>query len=158
MNKEQSMRMRKDLAMVVIHCNHIAEKITEGGEEISSFICALAKLINEDKFFREQEEKDGSWWSLPSDIRIPSNQVLGCLLRLLPYREYLKTTHWENIRETCKKRHGGKCAVCNSPEKIEVHHRTYENLGCEKPGDVIPLCDSCHDLFHKNKKLAPPRS
>ena len=159
MNEVNKMQMRKDLSMVVMHANHIADKISEGGDEVAAFIRALAKLINDDKEFRENEKTlDGErWWMTPDDIRIPSGKVLPCLLRMLPYREYLKTTHWANIRENCKKRHGEKCAVCNSPENIEVHHRTYENLGCEKPSDVIPLCDSCHDLFHKSKKLAPHR-
>lgn len=42
---------------------------------------------------------------------------------------------------------GGRCRTCNLPEPdvvLEVHHRTYERLGCELPEDLVALCQDCH--------------
>jgi hypothetical protein len=32
---------------------------------------------------------------------------------------------------------------------LDVHHRTYENKGKEKLGDLTVLCRECHTKFHK---------
>lgn len=29
-----------------------------------------------------------------------------------------------------------------------LHHRTYDRLGHELHGDLLNLCDTCHDLVH----------
>ena len=73
--------------------------------------------------------------------------------RAMPYEEYLSTPHWKSIRTEAVQRACGKCQVCSSGTGLEVHHRTYENLGDEKPADLTVLCDKCHDLFHKNSRL-----
>lgn len=42
---------------------------------------------------------------------------------------------------------GFRCRVCNAgPEdaQLEVHHRTYERLGCEETSDLTTLCSECH--------------
>ena len=72
------------------------------------------------------------------------------------YQLYLKTEHWQRVRQATIDRFGGRCAVCNSNQQLDVHHRTYERRGCETPADTILLCRGCHDLFHKNGKLAAP--
>jgi 5-methylcytosine-specific restriction endonuclease McrA len=43
---------------------------------------------------------------------------------------------------------GKHCAVCNSPDNLQVHHRRYDHLGEERITDVILLCDECHRKFH----------
>lgn len=76
-------------------------------------------------------------------------------LRTLPYHEYLETPHWNTTREAAKSRADYRCQVCNTNERtLHTHHRTYENRGEEKPEDLIVLCDKCHELFHKNGRLA----
>lgn len=32
--------------------------------------------------------------------------------------------------------------------RLEVHHLTYERLGCEAPDDLLVLCGRCHATFH----------
>ena len=65
------------------------------------------------------------------------------------YPEYLKTDHWQSVREEALKRAGGRCQVCNSSRlPLNTHHRTYERKGNELPGDVIVLCRECHAKFH----------
>lgn len=76
-------------------------------------------------------------------------------LRALPYSEYLKTDHWQQVRTAALKRAGYRCQVCNTNEKsLHVHHRTYEHRGQEYARDVIVLCADCHRLFHESGQLA----
>lgn len=76
-------------------------------------------------------------------------------LRELPYDEYLQTPHWQEVRQGARLRAQYRCQVCNSSDgQLHVHHRTYENRGDERPEDVILLCATCHDLFHKNGRLS----
>lgn len=39
--------------------------------------------------------------------------------------------------------------MCNSRNRPQVHHRTYERLGDERPADLTVLCQRCHRLFHQ---------
>lgn len=82
---------------------------------------------------------------------IPANENPAAVQRLkqIPYKEYLQSPHWQRIRKIALKRAGYRCQVCNSSGKLEVHHRTYAHRGEEREGDVIVLCDGCHNLFHK---------
>jgi len=52
-----------------------------------------------------------------------------------------------------KSRAGGRCQVCNSPDGLEAHHRTYERLGDELPGDLTCLCRKCHQIFTEHGQL-----
>jgi hypothetical protein len=70
------------------------------------------------------------------------------------YHDYLNTEHWKETSRNAKERAGNRCQVCNSrSERLNVHHRTYERKGFERPEDLICLCESCHGIFHKNSKL-----
>jgi ribosome-binding protein aMBF1 (putative translation factor) len=71
----------------------------------------------------------------------------------LPYSEYLKTEGWKTRRTAAIKRAGHACQVCKSPERLEVHHNTYERLGHELAADLIVLCRNCHQTFHDNGEL-----
>lgn len=76
-------------------------------------------------------------------------------LRSMPYPEYLKTDHWQNVRLAALKRAKYRCQVCNTNQAaLHVHHRTYENRGQEYARDVIVLCETCHRTFHENGQLA----
>lgn len=66
----------------------------------------------------------------------------------MPYQEYLKTEHWQDIRKSALKRSRYRCQLCNSGGMLDVHHRTYERRGEELSSDVIVLCRACHSKFH----------
>jgi hypothetical protein len=70
-------------------------------------------------------------------------------LRRLPYAEYLKTAHWQRVRTLALESAGYACELCSSTVDLEVHHRTYERLGFERPDDVIALCHDCHRDHHR---------
>lgn len=73
----------------------------------------------------------------------------------MDYLGYLKTDAWRKRRTAALKAAGNRCQVCNGTERLEVHHRTYENLGREKPEDLTVLCHTCHELYSKRKPDQP---
>ena len=64
------------------------------------------------------------------------------------YREYRTTAKWKELRDITIYEAEGKCQICNSPENLEVHHRTYERIGNEHLDDLTALCRKCHSKFH----------
>lgn len=72
----------------------------------------------------------------------------------MKYADYLRTAAWLAKRDWAIERADNRCQICNSPDRLEVHHRSYENLGAERPGDIVVLCSDCHGLFHD--RMAKP--
>jgi hypothetical protein len=70
----------------------------------------------------------------------------------IDYAEYLQSPHWQVVRNGALKRAGYRCMACNSAEQLEVHHRTYANLGREAEQDVIALCAVCHGKIHAEEE------
>lgn len=75
------------------------------------------------------------------------------ILARMAYPEYLQTPEWQARKKIMRARADNRCQVCNTSEKLHVHHRTYDRRGNERPEDLTVLCESCHDLFHANGKL-----
>ncbi len=67
------------------------------------------------------------------------------------YENYLKSETWQNKRQKRLQIDKCKCALCGSPEKLQVHHIRYPNiLGQESVyTDLITLCDDCHKAVHQ---------
>ncbi len=83
------------------------------------------------------------------------------------YKEKLKDPRWIERREAFKlayttspllpiDRCALSCIGCGGLDSIDIHHVKYI-AGLEpwdyKDEHLAPLCRSCHELFHKNKKL-----
>jgi 5-methylcytosine-specific restriction endonuclease McrA len=62
------------------------------------------------------------------------------------YQAYIHSPEWKAKSLDAKERAGYRCQVCNSPDRLETHHRTYVNLGHEKPEDLTVLCHKHHDM------------
>lgn len=75
---------------------------------------------------------------------------------LFTYEEYLQTEHWRGMAAQAKADAEFKCLFCGSARNLNAHHRTYENLGNEQPGDLIVLCNDCHARHH-GKLPEPPK-
>ena len=70
------------------------------------------------------------------------------------YDIYIRSPAWKVKAEACKNAAGRRCQVCNVSEHastLDAHHRTYERLGAELPGDLTCLCRECHGLYHGNE-------
>jgi 5-methylcytosine-specific restriction endonuclease McrA len=73
-------------------------------------------------------------------------------LKHLPYSIYLESEHWKNLRKRMLRRANYRCQVCNTGKILNVHHRTYKNIGEEDYEDLIVLCETCHTLYHNSQK------
>lgn len=64
----------------------------------------------------------------------------------MDYVAYIASHRWRTnearLRELAFAQ--GKCRLCAEPGPLEVHHRDYENLGDERDGDLVALCNDCH--------------
>ena len=65
------------------------------------------------------------------------------------YHEYIRSREWREhpVRLAELEAASFRCRLCNDGGAgviIEAHHRTYENLGNEQPGDLTALCRDCH--------------
>jgi hypothetical protein len=99
------------------------------------------------------------WWIVQLSqgrlgVDVSAKLVLESFLRPyelqnMPYADYLKTEHWQDMRRIALDRTGHKCALCASTSSLHVHHNTYERRGHELPTDLTVLCKSCHFRFHK---------
>jgi 5-methylcytosine-specific restriction endonuclease McrA len=78
----------------------------------------------------------------------------------MTYREYLKSAHWQSLRERKKTRDADrrKCLICKETQSLHLHHKTYKRLGKEYLGDVIWLCKDCHYLVHQIMKKRPTKA
>lgn len=69
------------------------------------------------------------------------------------YPEYLKTNHWKQFKIDWRAKNLGarKCCICGD-KNYELHHRTYDRIGCERFEDVVGLCRGHHARAHKREK------
>lgn len=75
------------------------------------------------------------------------------MLEYTDYRSYLKSPHWQRIREAMLWLAGERCQVCKSPGPLEVHHASgYGCLGTERPEDLVVLCRRCHELYSRDEQ------
>ena len=70
-------------------------------------------------------------------------------LRTMPYPEYLQTPEWRMRRQRKLEQADHRCSFCNRYHpSLNVHHRTYQNLGEELDSDLTVLCPPCHKKHH----------
>ena len=80
----------------------------------------------------------------------------------IDYKEYVASEEWQNSkrRKQCIKDADNKCQMCGIGFGLEVHHVHYQNLGKEKPDQLVLLCVLCHEYTHKmagkGAKYYPP--
>lgn len=69
------------------------------------------------------------------------------------YDKYLRSPEWQEKRQERLALDNHKCAFCKSTENLNIHHRTYENLGNEDVRhDLVTLCEKCHKEVHEKIK------
>jgi len=89
-------------------------------------------------------------------LSIPSPERLA-ELRAMSYEHYLLSPEWRRKRQLVLKIYQNRCALCNSPNNLEIHHRTYwkngeSQVGREKLSDLVCLCQECHDLADHQRR------
>ena len=56
------------------------------------------------------------------------------------------------LRKHVYKRDGYRCALCDDPRHLQIHHYIFSSQGGDKLGEqnMITLCPKCHALAHGN--------
>ena len=74
------------------------------------------------------------------------------------YREYINSPSWRVMAHLmttfAEQDESGRCRCDGCGEffhrcRMNVHHVTYERLGCEGPEDLRLLCERCHANEHE---------
>lgn len=60
------------------------------------------------------------------------------------YEKHLRSARWKNMRNDFFRLRGRRCEHCGSTCNLELHHKTYDRLGCELTTDLEILCLDCH--------------
>lgn len=71
----------------------------------------------------------------------------GGVFIMLSYTQYLSSKKWKQKRNEVINLQKS-CQSCGSKENLQVHHKTYRNIGNELPEDLLLLCNSCHRKEH----------
>lgn len=70
--------------------------------------------------------------------------------RYKTYLEYLQSEHWSSLRLKCYKAAEFQCEGCNDNRKLVGHHMIYRvPLTSCTVDDIMCLCETCHNLFHR---------
>ena len=64
------------------------------------------------------------------------------------YKEYLFSKEWQTIRKQKLEQVGNRCQSCDSKNNLQIHHKTYKRIYCEKSKDLIVFCSGCHKKSH----------
>jgi len=80
------------------------------------------------------------------------------------YADWMGSAAWHRRREAWRDHWVATrgcepaCAVCGELWTLragDLHHRTYDRLGNERYGDVLPLCRPCHLRLHQVMESTP---
>lgn len=113
-------------------------------------------------------KKKGRWGS-----KSPSGQAGDCIitqrasvelkvknkkpLTKREYYEYIRSDMWkERKRLFMKKWYNRFCYTCETSTQLQVHHLSYEHVGCEYDDELCTLCSTCHSLLHENIQSTDP--
>lgn len=67
------------------------------------------------------------------------------------YKAYMRSPQWQEVRKRYWRSGLPKeCFCCHAKGvPLDLHHKTYKNLGCERLMDLTLLCRPCHDEVHR---------
>ena len=68
------------------------------------------------------------------------------------YHEYLNSSTWKARRQAKLAKAKYRCENCGEKGYLEVHHKTYKNLGNEDTNDLIVLCKGCHWIAEQMRR------
>jgi len=63
------------------------------------------------------------------------------------YQIYLSSKRWEVKRQKILERDKYLCQSCLELGATEVHHLSYDRVGCELSQDLVSLCSDCHNAI-----------
>lgn len=88
-------------------------------------------------------------------------EALCSEIKRMEYQAFLASAYWFAVSTVVKSRAGNRCQLCNNPQGIQAHHRSYQHHGREHlhMEDLTVLCDACHTLHHfPNSPTVPSKA
>ena len=64
------------------------------------------------------------------------------------YEIFIGSPLWESRKNVYYQNNPRRCAACDSPKHIHLHHMVYGEFGKEPDEHLIPLCKTHHEGFH----------
>ena len=64
------------------------------------------------------------------------------------YSKCLCSKWWRKRRRQAIRDAKWRCEKCRKRGRLQVHHLSYERLGCERRADLQALCPACHEHEH----------
>lgn len=108
-----------------------------------------AEEIRRREYFDEWQRKTTILHKKKEEARIALKKRTNAWNIQQWYYSYLESSMWHKKREWILSRAERKCERCGSEdEQLYVHHKTYERVGYEEPGDLIAVCKKCHGTLH----------
>lgn len=95
----------------------------------------------------EKKSHDEIWRGQCADRDTTVKTAIAAVWKLyvgLSYQGYLETDAWREVRNRILRRDDFRCVRCSSTKSLQVHHLTYQRLGCEHDNDLVTLCRTCH--------------
>ena len=75
--------------------------------------------------------------------------------KILYYRDYIQSVHWEIRKQQYYSRHAKACYICGDTDRVELNHKRYGNYGHKRDSDLVPLCRMHHQIItdrHKTRR------
>ena len=73
--------------------------------------------------------------------------------RLALYQLYLLSDTWRFKGKRVLQRDDYRCQACCNAKALEVHHKTYQNIGDEPLFELISVCKECHIQLHQRSSF-----
>ena len=69
-------------------------------------------------------------------------------------KEWNKSVVWQEFAKETIKTKQNSCEICESKEKLTLHHMRYDNVTYETYEiDIMIMCNSCHFIFEKHRNI-----
>jgi hypothetical protein len=143
----------------------LGDEITRERDRINLWLKEYESTANTERVLSDEQPRPKEINALWFNFTICNDEVTILKLRELAYEFYLKTKHWAKIRAAQILIHKAVCQeqYCYGMGEswygddweadLHVHHLTYKNRGNERYADIVLLCSSHHEQWHKTVDL-----
>lgn len=97
--------------------------------------------------YHEQHEADSKLYKERYIAAEEKRQKVMQSLRSMSYAEYIRTEHWQLLKQAALKHAKYRCQLCNARGILNVHLRADEHRSYESLADIAVLCQTCYGAF-----------
>lgn len=113
-------------------------------------------LINSFLMVDAQPKEDSNWKMAGEEmfrrLSMCDKEAVAEAIIELEYGEFLRTPYWRIVAYEVRKKHKFRCVMCDSNQRLQVHHKNYTMHGYEHTHEgmrcLTCVCDECHAKHH----------